>query len=62
LEIDLRTVTGVASVWGKRDWARKVSAYLEYYRSGNYQERYKTQSLRILTVMTGEKRLERVMN
>ncbi len=57
LEIDLRTVTGAASTWGKRDWARKVSAYLEYYRSGKYQERYKTQSLRILTVTTGEKRL-----
>jgi hypothetical protein len=57
LEIDLRTVTGAASTWGKRDWARKISAYLEYYRSGKYQERYKTQSLRILTVTTGEKRL-----
>jgi Replication-relaxation len=57
LEIDLRTVTGVASKWGRRDWARKVAAYLEYYRSGKYQERYKTQGLRILTVTTGEKRL-----
>lgn len=57
LEIDLRTVTGAASVWGRRDWARKVAAYLEYYRSGRYQERYKTQGLRILTVTTGEKRL-----
>ncbi len=57
LEIDLRTVTGAASTWGKRDWARKVSAYLEYYRSGKYQQRYKTKGLRILTVTTGEKRL-----
>jgi hypothetical protein len=57
LEIDLRTVTGAASTWGKRDWARKVSTFLEYYRSGKYQERYKTQGLRILTVTTGEKRL-----
>lgn len=57
LEIDLRTVTGIATPWGRRDWARKVSTYLEYYRSGNYQERYKTQGLRILTVTTGEKRL-----
>ena len=57
LEMDLSTVTGVASVWGRRDWARKVAAYLEYYRSGKYQERYKTQGLRILTVTTGEKRL-----
>lgn len=57
LEIDMSTTTGVASKWGRRDWARKVSAYLEYYRSGKYQERYKTQGLRILTVTTGEKRL-----
>lgn len=57
LEMDLGTVTGAASTWGKRDWARKVQAYLEYYRSGKYQERYKTQGLRILTVTTGEKRL-----
>lgn len=57
LEIDLSNVTGTASTWGRRDWARKVSAYLEYYRSGKYQERYKTQGLRILTVTTGEKRL-----
>lgn len=57
LEVDLRTVTGVASKWGRRDWARKVCTYLEYHRSGRYQERYKTQGLRILTVTTGEKRL-----
>lgn len=56
-EMDLSTVTGVASVWGRRDWARKVAAYLEYYRSGKYQERYKTQGLRILTITTGDKRL-----
>lgn len=60
LEIDLGTVTGAASTWGKRDWARKVSAYLEYHQSGKYQERYKTQGLRILTVTTSEKRLSRL--
>ena len=57
VEIDLRTVTGEASAWGRRDWARKVAVYLEYYRSGQYQERYHTGSLRILTVTTGERRL-----
>jgi hypothetical protein len=36
---------------------RKVSAYLEYHRSGKYQLRYKMQGLRMLTVTTGEKRL-----
>jgi hypothetical protein len=57
LEIDLRTVTGESSSWERRDWGRKVAAYLEYYRSGKYQERYETQSMRVLTVTTGEKRL-----
>lgn len=57
LEIDLCSVTGVASMWGRRDWARKVAAYLEYYRSGRYTERYKSHGLRVLTVTTGEKRL-----
>jgi hypothetical protein len=58
LEVDLRTVTGLSSQWQRRDWARKVAAYLEYYRSGRYTERYKTQGLRVLTVTTGEKRLD----
>ncbi|MFL5627377.1 MAG: replication-relaxation family protein [Ktedonobacteraceae bacterium] len=57
LELDRGMVTGAATEWGKRDWARKVAAYLEYYRSGKYEERYKTQGLRILTVTTSEKRL-----
>lgn len=57
LEVDRRTVTGEASKWEKRDWARKVRAYLAYYRSGKYQKRYQTKSLRILTVTTGKVRL-----
>lgn len=57
LEIDMRTVTGEASMWGRRDWARKVKVFLEYYRSGAYQKRYKTADMRVLTITTGEKRL-----
>ena len=57
LEVDLGTVTGEATEWGKRDWARKVKAYLEYYRSGLYQKRYQTSDMRILTITTSEKRL-----
>jgi hypothetical protein len=58
LEIDRRTVTGEATELGRRDWARKVRAYLAYYRSGQYEKRYHTKGLRILTVTTGERRLE----
>jgi hypothetical protein len=57
LEIDRATSTLQVSQAGKRDWARKVATYLEYYRSGAYQERYKTQNMRILTVTTSQKRL-----
>lgn len=56
LEIDMGTVTGAASVWGRRDFAHKVQAYLEYHQSGKYEARYKTTGLRILTVTTSEKR------
>ena len=41
-----------------RRFADKVRAYLAYTESGKYQERYQTRSLRILTVTTGEKRLQ----
>ncbi len=57
LEADMGTVTGESSKWERRDWGRKVRAYLEYYRSGGYEARYKTKDLRILTVTTGEARL-----
>ncbi len=58
LEVDLRTVVGKSSRWGRRDWARKIRAYLAYYDSGQYQQRYETTSLRILTVTTGARRLK----
>lgn len=38
-------------------WKTRVNAYLAYIRSGNYSERYKTRSLRILTATTTEERL-----
>lgn len=57
VEADLRNVTAMASKWGVRDWARKVQAYLEYHRSGKYEERYGTKDMRVLTVTTGERRL-----
>jgi len=58
LEIDLGTSTLQTSDPSRRSWARKVAAYLEYYNSEAYQERYHTDSLRILTITTSETRLE----
>jgi hypothetical protein len=57
LEIDMGTMTGMYAKYGRRDWARKVAAYLEYYRSGKYLERYHTKSMRVLTVTTSDRRL-----
>ncbi len=57
LEVDRGTVTGEASVWRRRDWRRKVMAYLEYYRHGLYQKRYNTADMRVLTITTGEGRM-----
>ena len=45
-----------ATVSNKR-WAQRVSAYLEYVRSGQYVRRYCAHCLRVLTVTTGHKRL-----
>jgi hypothetical protein len=57
VEIDRGTVTGESTKWENRDWSRKVLSYLTYYHSGQYQARYQTKSLRILTITTTEKRL-----
>lgn len=57
LEVDRGTVTADAARLEKRDWARKVQIYLEYYRSGLFQTRYKTRSCRILTVTPTQARL-----
>ena len=58
VEADLRTVVGLSSKSGRHDWARKVRAYLAYHESGQYGRRYDAQEFRVLTVTTGEGRLE----
>jgi hypothetical protein len=62
LEVDLATVVGRSGIPGRRTWARKVQAYSVYHASGAYQARYGTSSLRVLTVTTGEKRLENLLH
>jgi hypothetical protein len=59
VEIDRRTVTGQAHDWshGQHDWAKKITTYLAYIRSGKYAARYGTRQGRVLTVTTGERRL-----
>lgn len=57
VELDRGTVTGQATAWQRRDWARKCRAYQEYVRSGAYEARYGARGLRILAVTTSEDRL-----
>ena len=63
LEIDRRTVVGQYSQWGRKDWARKIRAYIAYFtppaegQPSLYEQRYGTPHLRILTVTTGQERL-----
>jgi hypothetical protein len=40
----------------------KVRAYVAYYKSGGYERRYHTQSLRILTLVQGERRLRNLLS
>ncbi len=61
LEIDRGTMTGERSVWGKKDWARKITGYLAYYHTGLFRRRYHTKSLRVLTVTSSAKRLENLL-
>jgi hypothetical protein len=57
LEIDMGTTTGMYAKYGRRDMVRKYAANLLFYRSGKYQARYGTRSMRVLTVTTSDKRL-----
>lgn len=45
-----------------RRWKDKIRGYIEYVRSGKYQERYKTDVLRVLTVTTTKERLENLFS
>jgi hypothetical protein len=50
LELDQATMTS-------KRWKTRILAYKAYTESGKYQERYQTQSLRVLTVTTTPERL-----
>jgi hypothetical protein len=39
-----------------RPWKRKVRAYITWWTTGQYQARYQTQSLRVLTVVSAARR------
>ena len=49
LELDRGTVK-------RKSWRRKIRGYIEYVKSGAYQKRYGTRSLRVLTVVQAARR------
>jgi Replication-relaxation len=62
LECDMGTVTVDATGEGRRDFMRKVKAYLIYYSSGLYEKRYQSRDMRVLTVTTSERRMENLIS
>lgn len=58
IEADLRTLVGQSSKSGRRDWARKIRVYLAFYAKGLFKKRYQARSFRVLTVTTGQTRLD----
>jgi hypothetical protein len=50
LEIDRATEAN-------RRWRDKIRGYVEYIKSGKYQQRFQTSALRVLTVTTSDKRM-----
>ncbi len=57
LETDMGTVTGISQREGRRDFSRKVKAYMAYRASGKFKERYGADTFRVLTVTTSEQRM-----
>ena len=57
-------MVGQYSHWGRKDWSRKVRAYIAYFTPQSpdqlsvYAQRFGTSKVRILTVTTGQTRLE----
>lgn len=58
VEIDMRTVTIEPKLWERKGCTKKVQAYEAYMRTEEYTKRYEGRRVRILTITTGEKRLE----
>jgi len=50
LEVDRATESN-------RRWRDKIRGYVEYVKSGKYQERFQTSALRVLTVTTSKERM-----
>lgn len=61
LEIDRGTQTIVSNDETYRTWERKVKTYINYFKSGLYEQMAGTISGRVLTVTTSEQRRDRLL-
>lgn len=57
LELDRGTVVGASKSTPTRDWFSKVRVYLKYFELGYPQAKFKSDSIRVLTVTTSATRL-----
>ncbi len=57
LEVDMGTMVGQATAWGKATWVKKIRTYLAYANSGKFTARYQAKSFRMLTATTTDRRL-----
>lgn len=58
LEVDLKTETVQTDNTTYRDWTRKVKAYIAYYHSNLFEQRYQAKNFRVLTVTASLRRLQ----
>ena len=61
VEVDLGTEPIQASKYDRSSFIKKVLSYLEFYRSGQYQQLYGAKGMVILTVTTTERRLDSML-
>lgn len=62
VEIDLGTETGRSSKFGRRTFLRKLRGYAAFYRSDNYEKKYGTDAIGVLTVTTSKRRLANLID
>lgn len=61
VEIDMRTVTVEPRLWDAKGWAKKVRAYMAWFNSESFLMKYEGRRARVLTITTGEKRLNNLL-
>lgn len=61
VEIDMRTVPVEPRLWDAKGWTRKIRAYEAWFRSEGFLTKYGGRRARVLTITTGEQRLNNLL-